>query len=199
MQNKGVNYMKIDIKKIDGYDKMSAEEKLKALESFEMPEPDYSGYVKKDLFDKTASELAEKKKELKSKLTEEEAKKLKDAEERKELQEKYESLLHKTAVSENKAKLLGLGYEENLASETAEAMTNGDLDKVFENQRKHLINFEKQIKASALKNTPRPVGDSENSSVMTLEKFRKLPPDKRRDYAIEHPEDYRNIYGGNTQ
>ena len=66
MRNKGVNYMKIDVKKIEGYKDLSLEDKLKALESFEIPDPDYSGYVKKDLFDKTASELAEKKKELKS-------------------------------------------------------------------------------------------------------------------------------------
>lgn len=189
--------MKIDIKKIEGYDKMSAEDKLKALESFEMPDPDYSGYVKKDLFDKTASELAEKKKELKSRLTEDEAKKLKEAEERKELQDKYELLLHKTAVSENKAKLLGLGYENNLAAETAEAMVNGDLDKVFENQKKHLENFEKQIRAEGLKKTPRPVGDSNDSGVMTLEQFRKLPPDKRLKYAVERPDDYKTMYGGN--
>ena len=52
---------------------MSVEDKLKALESYEI-ELDYTGYVKKDLFDKTASELAEKKRQLKAKLTEEETK-----------------------------------------------------------------------------------------------------------------------------
>lgn len=196
MRNKGVNYMKIDVKKIEGYKDLSLEDKLKALESFEIPDPDYSGYVKKDLFDKTASELAEKKKELKSKLSEEEAKKLKEAEERKELQDKYELLLHKTAVAENKSKLLSLGYEENLASQTAEAMANGDIDKVFEAQKKHLENFEKQIRTSALKNTPKPVG-SGSSDEMTLEKLRSLDPRQRLDFANENPEKYKELYGGN--
>lgn len=42
---------KIDISAIEGYEAMSAEEKLAALEAFEIPEPDYTGFVKKELFD----------------------------------------------------------------------------------------------------------------------------------------------------
>ena len=61
--------MKIDVTQIEGYENMSPEEKLKALEGFDIPSPDYSGYVKKDLYDKTASELAAKKKELKERLS----------------------------------------------------------------------------------------------------------------------------------
>ena len=49
---------KIDVSQIEGYESMSVEDKLKALEGFEIPSPDFSGHVKKDLFDKTASELA---------------------------------------------------------------------------------------------------------------------------------------------
>ena len=59
---------KIDISKIDGYADMTPEQKIAALEAFETEDPDYSGYVKKDIFDKTASELAAKKKELNEKL-----------------------------------------------------------------------------------------------------------------------------------
>lgn len=65
---------KIDISKIDGYADMTPEQKIAALEAFETEDPDYSGYVKKDIFDKTASELAAKKKELNEKLTEDEQK-----------------------------------------------------------------------------------------------------------------------------
>lgn len=189
--------MKIDVSKIEGYKEMSAEDKLKALESFEIPEPDYSGYVKKDIFDKTASELADKKRELKSKMSEEEAAKLKEAEERKELEEKYKSLLHKTAVSENKARLLGLGYEENLAAETAEAMVSGNIDKILEGQKKHLDNFEKQIKAGALKSTPKPVGDSIGNGSVTKEDLKKMTPLERFEIYKSDPEHYKEVYGGN--
>ena len=68
---------KIDISSIEGYAEMSAEEKLEALEAFELPEPDYSGYVKKELLDKASSEAANFKKQLREKMTEEEAAKAK--------------------------------------------------------------------------------------------------------------------------
>lgn len=40
---------KIDISKIDGYADMTPEQKIAALEAFETEDPDYSGYVKKDM------------------------------------------------------------------------------------------------------------------------------------------------------
>ena len=64
--------MKIDLTKIEGYrEDMTAEEKLALLDKYEAPGADYTGYIKKDTFDKTASELAEAKRKLKEKQTEE--------------------------------------------------------------------------------------------------------------------------------
>lgn len=192
--------MKIDVSKIEGYAAMTAEEKLKALEGYDMPDPDYSGYVKKDVFDKTASELAAKKKELTEKLTEDEKKKQKEQEERTELQEKYDKLLHESEVAKFKAKLLGMGYEDKLAGETAEAMADGDTEKVFANQKKHLDSVEKKVRAEALKDTPKPTPDGDSKS-MTLEKLRKMTPQERYDYSVKNPEEYKTLYsndaGGN--
>lgn len=187
---------KIDVSQIEGYAEMSAEEKLKALEELELSEPDYSGYIKKEVFDKTASELAEKKKALKEKMTEDEAAKQKEKEEREKLQADYEKLLRESTVSKNKAKLLALGYEEKLADETAEAMADGDSEKVFANQKKHLEAVEKKVRADALKDTPKPAPDGD-SKTMTLEKFRKLTPAERLTFSTEHPEEYKELYGGN--
>lgn len=184
---------KIDVTKIEGYKDMTPEQKLAALEAFEIEDPDYSGYVKKDVFDKTASELAAKKKELNEKLSEDEQKKQKEQEEREELQSKYEKLLHESEVSKFKAKLLGMGYEEKLADETAEAMANGDTDKVFANQKKHLDSVEKKVRAEALKDTPKPTGDGD-SKTMTLEKLRKLSPIEREQWSRKNPEDYKALY-----
>ena len=63
---------RIDVTQIDGYETMTAEEKLAALENFDMPDPDYSGYVRKDIYDKATSDLAKLKKESKVKLTDSE-------------------------------------------------------------------------------------------------------------------------------
>ena len=189
---------KVDITKIEGYEGMTPEEKIKALEAYEIEavQPDYSGYVKKDVFDKTASELAGVKKQLKEKMTDDEAAKQKEQEEREELQSKYEKLLHDSEVSKNKAKLLALGYEEKLADDTAEAMVTGDLEKVMANQKKHLEAVEKKVRAEALKDTPKPTGDGD-SKTMTLEKLRGMTPSERYTYSQEHPEEYKELYGGN--
>lgn len=187
---------KIDVTQIEGYAEMSAEDKLKALEGFDIPDPDYSGYVKKDLFDKTASELAEKKKQLKDKMTEDEQKAQKEQEEREELQSKYDKLLHESEIAKHKAKLVALGYEETLADETAVAMADGDMEKVFANQKKHLDSVEKRVRADALKDTPKPTPDGD-SKTMTLEKFRKLSAAERHAFYEEHPEEYKELYGGN--
>lgn len=184
---------KIDVTKIEGYKDMTPEQKLAALEAFEIEAPDYSGYVKKDVFDKTASELAAKKKELNEKLSEDEKTKQKEQEEREELQSKYEKLLHESEVSKFKAKLLGMGYDEKLADETAEAMVSGDTDKVFANQKKHLDNVEKKVRAEALKDTPKPTPDGD-SKTMTLEKLRKLSPIEREQWSRQNPEDYKKLY-----
>lgn len=186
---------KIDVTQIEGYAEMSAEDKLKALEGFDIPDPDYSGYVKKDVFDKTASELAGVKKQLKDKMTDDEAAKQKEQEEREELQSKYDKLLRESEISKHKAKLLGLGYDEKLADETAEAMADGDMEKVFANQKKHLDSVEKRVRADALKDTPKPTPDGD-SKTMTLEKFRKLSPAERAAFFEEHPEEYKELYGG---
>ena len=152
--------MKIDTSKIEGFADMSPEQKLAALEAYEIAEPDFTGHVKKDVFDKTASELASVKKQLREKMTADEQKEKDEAEKREKLETDYNSLLKKVTVSDNKAKLLGLGYEEALAGETAEAMANGELDKVFANQKKHLESLEKKIRADVLKDTPKPGKDT---------------------------------------
>ena len=173
------------------------EEKLKALESYDVPDPDYSGYVSKEQFDKTASELAAKKKELTEKLSEDERQKQEEQEQREELQKKYDTLLRESTVSKNKAKLLGLGYEEKLADETAEAMADGNLDKVFANQKKHLDAVEKRVRAEVLKETPKPTGDGD-SKTMTLKQLREMSPAERLKFSQEHPDEYKELYTNDT-
>lgn len=184
---------KIDVTKIAGYADMTPEQKIAALEAFETDEPDYSGYVKKDVFDKTASELAAKKKELNEKLTEDEKAKQKEQEERADLQSRYDKLLRESEISKFKAKFLGMGYEEKLAEDTAEAMADGNTDKVFANQKKHLDSVEKRVRADALKDTPKPTPDGD-SKTMTLEKLRKMSPQERYDYSVKNPEEYKTLY-----
>jgi hypothetical protein len=182
--------------KIKGYENMSPEEKIKALEDFDYAEPDYTGYVKKEVFDKTASELAESKKQLREKMSADEIKAREDAEKQEKLQNDYDALLRKVALSENKAKLIALGYDDKLANETAEAMIDGNLDKVFANQKKHLDAVEKKIREDVLKDTPKPEGGN-SSNTITKEKLRAMTANERYQYSVDHPDEYKKIYGGN--
>ena len=186
---------KIDVTKIEGYAEMSAEDKVKALEALELEEPDLSGYVSKDTFDKTASELANKKKELKAKMTEDEAKKLAEQEEKEALQKRIAELEKSETISKNKAQFLALGFDENMATSSAKALADGDLETVFKNQKLHQEAYEKKVRADVLAETPRPdkLG-SQGKPPMTLSEFRKMSPSQKLKWAEENPEEYKEIY-----
>ena len=88
------------------------------------------------------------------------------------------------------------GYSKELAKEVAAAMADGDMETVFAKQQTFLTEREKQIRADALKKTPTPAGGSGNGDVMTLEKLRKMSPADRFKFANEHPDTYKELYGG---
>jgi hypothetical protein len=152
---------KIDISMIEGYSEMTAEEKLAALEAMELPEPDFTGWVKKDALDKAASEAAAYKKQLREKMTAEEEKAEREAEERAALQARVEELERERTISNYVSSYLGMGYEESLAKSTAEALVTGDMETVFENQKTFAQSREKALRAEILKSTPRPAGGTE--------------------------------------
>lgn len=176
---------------------MTLEDIESALEGIELP-VDNSAEIDrlKNALSKSNSEAADYKRQLKEKMSADEIKAKEDAEEIAKLREDYNALVKKDAISTNKSKLLALGYDEALADETAEAMVNGELDKVFANQKKHLENVEKKIKSDILKGTPKPDGGS-SSNQMTKEQLRKMSSQERYQYSVEHPEEYKQIYGGN--
>lgn len=147
---------KIDTKLITGYEQMTPEQKVAALEAYNHPDPDYSGYVKKDLYDKAASDAASWKKKHNELLTEDERKKQEDADALANMKKELDELREANRVSEFKAKFIAQGYDEALAEDTAKAMADGDSAKVFANQQKFLDEYAKQVKADALKKTPKP-------------------------------------------
>lgn len=40
-------------------------------------------------------------------------------------------------------------------------------------------------------------GDGGGDGTMTIEKFRKLTPTERYDFSVNHPDEYKELYGGN--
>lgn len=176
---------------------MTLEEIETALADIDLPD-DGSAEIDrlKSALSKSNSEAADYKRQLKERMSAEEVKAKEDAENIAKLQNDYDALLKKVTISENKAKFLALGYEDSLATETAEAMADGDTDKVFANQKKHLDAVEKKIRSDILKGTPKPEGGNSGKTT-TKEQFLKWSLDEQMKFAQEHPEEYKELYGGN--
>lgn len=143
----------IDTSSIEGFQEMTAEQQVKALLALDVPEKvDLTGYIQKKKFDETASELAAAKKQLKERMTTEEAQKADADKAMQDLQSKYNELVKSSTIANHTARYLALpGYDEKLARETAEALFEGDMEKVFQNQQKANEAHEKEIKAGMMK------------------------------------------------
>lgn len=177
--------MKIDTAKIEGFDALTPEQKVEKLLAYEIEEskPDYSGYVKKDVFDKTASELSKFKKEALDRLSEEEKAKAIANEEMEKLRARNAELERSARIANYKAKYVGMGYSEESASKTAEAFADGDMETVFANQQKFLEEHDKKVKADMLGGTPTPpVGSGKTGR--TAEDIMKIADDNERIEAI---------------
>lgn len=153
--------MALDLTTIAGYRAdMTADEKLSLLENYEPPKPDLTGYIQKSAFDKTASELAETKRQLKAKLSEDEIKEAERIANEAAIKAELESLKKDKTTSQLTSKYLGLGLDPKLAAETAQAQADGDTEKVFANLAIHNENLRKATTAAALAGDPKPPAGS---------------------------------------
>jgi hypothetical protein len=176
---------------------MSVEDIEKALDGIDLPTDNTAEIDRlKAALSKSNSEAADYKKQLREKMSAEEAKAKEDAEKYEEVVKERDALLREKNILGYKTKYLALGYDEKLANETAEAMVNGESDKVFANQQKHLATVEKRIREEVLKDTPKPEGGN-GSDTITKEKFSKMSIAEQHKYSVEHPEEYKKLYGGN--
>lgn len=162
----------IDTSAIEGYEAMTAEQKIEALTKFEYQ--DYASELAKTkedfakaktAMDKASSELAEKKRQDKAKMSESDAMiaELKDAlaqsqEAVKAVTEQLEEQQKINRIATYKNKYLTLGYSEALATEAAKAMADGNTEKVFDIQKKATEEAEKERKRTDMKNNPHPGG-----------------------------------------
>ena len=156
---------KIDTTLIPGYAEMSAEDKLKALEAFEYDDNAAEMERLKGAVSKANSEAAGWKKKHNELLTEDERKKQEDADALANMKKELDELRKDKTISEFKAKLIAQGYDEALASDTAQAMADGDTAKVFANQGKFLEDYAKKVKADAMKKTPKPPAGDGSSDI----------------------------------
>lgn len=187
--------MKIDTKNIPDYDKLTPEQKLAALEKLELPDPDYSGFVPKDTADKYASEAAALKKQLRERMTAEEADKQQREEAQAQLVAEVEALRKERALDRSKTRLLELGWSGKLADSAAHALVGGEMDKVFDVLAKFQEEFTRQIKGEMLKELKRPpAGDSTGG--VSREQFEKMSLTEKAKLYNDQPEVYAQMRNG---
>ena len=183
--------MKIDTAKIEGFDEMSVEDKLKALTEFEFETPapkDSSDEVSKlkTALSKANSDAAEWKRQFREKQTEAERVEAERAEREKAVEEELRTLRRDKTVSGFVAQCLALGYENNLAQRAAEAMADNDAATIMACQQEFLEAKQKELEEKALNKQPGlSVGAPPTAQVAELEAINKqraawgLPPKRK--------------------
>ena len=180
---------------------MTLEEVEQALEGINLVDPaTLPKSVSKEVFDKTASELARVKKELKElqekNMTAEEKLKL-ELEKAAESQAQYKRELAKLRATEifvaagltedDYKTLLDIVVSEDEEETKVRAKSMVD---VIASQKKAV---EKTVKAELLKGTPKPEPGDPSKGV-TLEDFRKMSLMEKQRFARENPELYQELY-----
>ena len=150
--------MRVDVSKIDGYEAMSVEDKLKALEGFEFdePKPTDDGEVKrlKDALSKSNSEAASWKRQLHEKMTEDERKEAERKEQQQRMEDELTTLRKDKTIATLEKAYLAAGYPAELAAASAKAQAEGDTETVLKNQMTFLTDTKKTLEAEALKKQP---------------------------------------------
>ena len=190
---------KIDVTKIEGYENMTPEQKLAALEGFEYEDNASELERLKNANSKANSEAAEWKRKHNALLTEEEQKRMADAEALDAALKRVAALEKEKTVSEFKAKYLALGYEEKMAFETASALAEGNFEKVFANNEKFKADLEKRVRADVLKDTPKPDRTKNDGTSVTKEQFDKMGYSERQKLFNENKALYDEFMNGGNE
>ena len=142
--------MKISTDSIQGFDGMTAEQKLEAVLSMEI-DPTKAGYKTQADFDRVMKEAADNRRKLnevqgsKDTETQELMQKLTD------LENSHKQLMREKQVSDLTARYIGMGYDEGLAGKIATATADNKMEDVLKLQQEFLVEHDKKMKADALK------------------------------------------------
>lgn len=187
--------MKIDTTKIEGYENLSAEDKVKALEGFEyeVPKEDESG-LKKILSDRN-SEIKKLKDEIRSKMDASEREKLEKEEELEKLRQTVADYEKANKTASLKASYLALGYNEELATRRATFMADGDVLNATAVEKEFLAWHDRELKAEKIRSTPAPASNGSGSfeKAVTVDEFRKMGIPEMKALKAEHPEIYEEL------
>lgn len=169
--------MKIDVKQIEGYAEMTAEQKVLALEAYELDNVAPAQGANEDVTKlKTAlsranSEAAEYKRQLREKQTEQERAEAERAEADKKLQDELNALRRDKTISGYAGKLVANGFDAETAAKMAASLPDGVSDEFFASQKAFLDTAKQQIEAAALNKQPQPTAGQPLKSTQIEDAF----------------------------
>lgn len=184
----------IDTSKIAGYETMTPEEKVLALESFDVPNNEDEVVRLRNALNKATSEAADFKKQVRGMQSEEERRNAEREENDRAIREELETLRSEKTIAQYKASYLALGYDDELATATAIALNNGDTKTVFENQQVFNERKKAEFTASLLEKQPTvTVGEPPKAQPMTRQQIMAIKNTAERQKAIaENLDVFRN-------
>lgn len=131
----------------------------------------------KNALAKASSEAADYKKQLRAKMSDDEAAAAERDAKWAEMEAKLKELETEKTISTYKASYLAMpGFDEKLAEDTAKALADGDMKTVFANQQKANVAYEKKLRAELVKQDPKPdgAGSNEDKEDSAVEMARRL-------------------------
>lgn len=178
---------KVDPSKIDGFDGMSADEKIVALLGQEIevdasPEANEANKLKTAL-SKANSEAAEYKRLLREKQTEAERAAADQAEKEREMQERLAAYETKERISSYKAQLMAAGIDPETADVMAKSLPAGVADTYFAATKSFLDNQKQQLLSESINKqpglsvgTPPTAAQAQKEEENRMRRFFDLPP-----------------------
>ena len=109
------------------------------------------------------------------------------------IREERDALLKERNIANHTAALIGIGFEEEVAKETAPylaGLSNEDAVKVFDGIRKFITAHDKQMAEKAIMNNPTLPGGETPNAVVTREQFANMSLTERMEFYNEHPDLY---------
>lgn len=141
---------KADVTQIAGYDDMTPEQKVAALEAYEFDDNAVALAKAQAAVTKANAEAAEWKRKHNLLLSEEDQTKAAAYEEKEAMAKRIAELETKEVISSYKEHFMEAGYDAALALDTATALAENDVAKVFANQKKFLESHDKAYKAQLM-------------------------------------------------
>ena len=173
---------KIDPSKIENWESMSVEDRLKAVLNYEV-EPtkvDESAELArvKNALNKASSDCAEYKRALRERQTEAEREAADRLERENALQEELKAYKNRERISTNKAKFMSVGYDAETAETLANALPEGVSDDFFAVQKSYLDQQKQTLLSEALNRQPKPsvgvpptISEAEKAEMANLRRY----------------------------